>query len=290
VSMFQIDSTDPTYLSPVGPPVSTIGDFPVSIAVSKSLSLVCVASTGANNGISCYKFSAWTGLEYDGVGLRSFGISQTTPPLMRGDGPSDIFFSEDNKSLYTMVKGNTINDTGFASVYPVRHGRVAKKEIRSHPKGTSLLFGAFQVPGTETIFASDASFGAVILSVGPKDVIATSDKTAIPGQIATCWAEYSPVTGSAWVTDPLTNHLFAMDVKTSGIVDEFNVTNSNPGLVDFTVPGNFLYVLSPGLGPIADASVIVVDVSGGKGKAKQVQTYQIGNNVSSNAQGMTYYA
>lgn len=288
--MFQIDSADPTYLSPVGPPVSTIGDFPVSIAVSKSLSLVCVATTGANNGIACYKFSSWRGLEYDGKGLRSFRISQTTPPQMRGDGPSDVFFSEDSQSLYIIVKGNTINDTGFASVFPVRRGHVATKDVRSHPKGTSLLFGAFQIPGTENIFASDASFGGVILHVGHKDVITTSAKTAIPGQIATCWAEYSPVTGSAWVTDPLTNRLVEMDVTTSAIIHEFNVTNNNPGLVDFVVPGNFLYALSPGLGTRANASVIVFDISRGKGKAKQVQNYQIGGNVSSNAQGMTYYA
>jgi hypothetical protein len=291
MSMLKIDHHDPTCLTLLGDPISTIGQFPVSIAVSEPLSLVCVASTGAKNGVACFNFDPWSGLEPDGVGLRSFGLNQTTPPLMQGDGPSDIFFSEDSRSLYAMVKGDTKGDNGFVSVYPISHGQVAKKDVRSFPDGVSLLFGAFQIPGTRKIFASDASFGGVILAIDHDGVAKTVAKTTIPGQKATCWAEYSPVTRSAWVTDPLTNNLVEMDLRTSAILTQNNVAdNANPGFVDFVVPGDFLYALSCGLGSAANASVVVVDVSGGRGKAKQVQNYQFGSEVGFNSQGMTYYS
>lgn len=289
--MFKIDHQDPTHITLLGHPVDTMGDFPVSVAVSKPLSLVCVANGGASNGVVCFKFHPREGLKPDGVGLRSFGIAQKKPPLVNDDGPTDIFFSKDLRNLYAMIKGNPPSDTGFVSVFPIAYGQVGPEDVRSKPNGTVLLFGAIQVPGTnDNIFATDASFGAAILSVDRDNIVTTVAKTAIPNQQATCWVRWSRVTNSVFVTGPLSNNLVEMNVETSAIIQQYNIIQDNTGLIDIVVPGNFLYALSPGSDTKNQASVIVLDVSGGRGKAKQVQNFSIGGNVSSTAQGMAYYA
>jgi len=51
VSMFNIDPNDPTNPTPAGFPISSGGEFPVSITVSKKTGQVCVLNTGAVNGV-----------------------------------------------------------------------------------------------------------------------------------------------------------------------------------------------------------------------------------------------
>jgi hypothetical protein len=287
VAMFDIDAADPTRLRMVGSPADTLGDFPVTIAASNVLSLVCVANAGTINGVACFHLTS-EGLVPDGVGLRSLGLSQTNPPSLTKDGPTEIFFSPDLSRLYLTTKGGS--DNGFISVFAVQHGLASDNETRSSPDGTTALFGAIAIPGTDQLLAADASFGVAILGVDYNNKVSTVAKVPVPNQTATCWIEYSSVADVAFVTDPFVNHLVEVDVYTAAITHIYNVSNAeNPGLIDFVVPSDFLYALSPGYGTVDECSVIVFDVGAGRGRAKQVQNFKVGHNVSSNAHGMASY-
>ena len=49
--MFKINPNDPSHIMMVGNPVSSGGDFPVSIAVSEPKNMVCVLNGGEVNGV-----------------------------------------------------------------------------------------------------------------------------------------------------------------------------------------------------------------------------------------------
>jgi hypothetical protein len=291
VSTFAIHPWAPTKLSLVEPPTKVVGEFPVTIAVSEKLNLVCVGTTGAKNGVECFHSSSNGSLTPDGVGLRSFGLDNLTPPLMASDGPSDIFFSTDNTRLFVPVKGNTKGDNGFISVFPVENGKVAAKDVRSTPDGIELIFGGFQVPGSANkIFVSDSAFGAVVLEFDDENHATLVGKfVSDPLVKAICWAEYSPVSKTAWITSPISNTLFALNVETSELVAQTNITNANGGILDFVVPGRYLYGLAVGTNTTGGGAIVVVDVSQGPAHPEVVQFFPIGHGVNSLGSGLAYW-
>ncbi|KAK4186430.1 hypothetical protein QBC35DRAFT_554143 [Podospora australis] len=310
LSMLLISPSDPTSLTLVGQAASIPGDFPNTVAASLRHNLVCVGTTGARSGISCTNFSSSSGLgKMDR--LRPFGLNQTTPPVGPFNTVSQTFFSEDESTLFTTVKGDpAANKTGFLSAFSVQgasqSGRgggnsigasLARTDTRNSPQGTAVLFGSQVIPGTKAnIFATDASFGAAILSVvdsdhrggGGSDTKAAKvlARVEVPGQKATCWATISPATGTAFVTDVGVNRLIEMSLEDASILGELDLSaNGDPGLIDLRAGGSFVYALSPGNGT-TEAAVTVVDVSGGKGSAKMVQHFELKGLAGRNAMGM----
>lgn len=289
-----ISTSDPTKLVMVGQPISIPGEFPNTVAASAKNNLVCVGSTGAVAGISCSTFSA-TGLgAMDG--LRPFQLNQTTPPVGPLNTVSQTFFSNDESHLFTTVKGDPgVNNTGFLSVFPVNsasscNGQAAslsRKETRSSPLGTAVLFGSATIPGSSSIFATDASFGAAVLALGTTTSQASVvGKGAVAGQKATCWATVSGATKSAFVTDVAVNHIVEMSLTNASIISTIDLSaNGDPGLIDLRAAGNFVYALSPGNGT-TEAAITVLDVSGGQGKGKMSQHFKLGGVAGKNAQGM----
>lgn len=292
ISIFSIDPCYPTNITLVGDPVQLAGNFPVTIAVSEELALLCVGTVGNANGIECFKKSENAHLTPDGYGLRSFGIDTPTPPTMTTDGVSDLFFSQDNKRLYAPVKGDGLGDDGWISVFPVVNGSVATKDIRTTPSGIEFLFGGFQVPNSDnTIFLSDSSFGAVVLKFDDKGNATLVGKgVASPAVTALCWAQYSNVSQSAWVTSPVSNSLLAYDVDTAAVIGQTNITNPNGGLGDFVVPGKYLYGLATGASNGTVAGIAVVDISKGPTSPETVQFFSIGHGVNNYAAGMAYWS
>ncbi|AEO68481.1 0fe6f173-7891-461d-b070-6148f408c0bd [Thermothielavioides terrestris] len=300
LSMLSISPSDPTDLRLVGKPVPIPGDFPNTVAASSKHNLVCVGATGVRAGISCSRFSA-RGVEPMDA-LRPFALGQTTPPHGPLNTVSQVFFSPDESMLFATVKGNGNTTTGFFSAFPVQRSScgsssasVSHTEQRSSPNGTAVLFGSRAIPNTHRVFATDASFGAVVLAVDPATGRATTlAKGAIPGQKATCWATLSPATGTAFVTDAATNRIVEMSVSDASIVSETDLNGpegreADPGLIDLAAAGRFLYALSPGNGT-TQAAVAVVDVraNGGKGKGKPalVQHFGLGKAAGPRAMGM----
>ncbi|KAG0650312.1 hypothetical protein D0Z07_3218 [Hyphodiscus hymeniophilus] len=288
LSMFTISVHDPTHLTIVGKPVSTLGEFPLSVAVSASLSMACVANSGFKAGIACFSMSPQKGLTPLDRSLRPFSLNQTTPPTGPFNTVSQTFFNADSSALLTTVKGTpALNTTGFLSVFPVSNGAVGKRDVRSSPMGTAVLFGTALLPDSTNIFVTDASFGSATLSLSSANIASVSASTKIAGQAATCWATFSDVTGTAFVTDVGVNRLVEVDTITGQLVNELSLDNGNPGMIDLVSKGNFVYALSPG-NSTTKAAVAVFDVSAGRGMAKAVQNFVL-EGVADSAQGMTSF-
>ncbi|EXJ86611.1 hypothetical protein A1O3_03564 [Capronia epimyces CBS 606.96] len=313
LSMLSFPAQDPTQLTLVGQPVPVSGQFPNTVAASAKNKLVCVGTTGAENGVSCSTFSPRGLGQMDA--LRSFGLNQTTPPVGPLNTVSQLFFSEDESRLFATIKGDpAVNNTGFFSVFSVQQAQpqqphagngkgkrkakapcaasLATQDIRSSPSGTAVLFGSQNIPGTSSsVFVTDASFGAAVLAVDPATNLASLvGKQAIDGQKATCWSTISPATGSAFVTDVLVDRVVEMSLTDATILSTIDLSsNGDPGMIDLAAAGNFIYALSPGNGTTAPA-VTVLDVSGGQGSAKQIQHFQLdAMGVDKNAVGLVVF-
>ena len=292
--MLAIDPEDPTNLTMVGSPVEVSGDFPNTVAASAQTNLVCVGSTGERNGISCSRFSD------GGLGpmdsLRSFGLTQSTPPLGPTNSVSQVFFAEDQSALFATVKGDpAVNNTGFFSVFPIiseddkAGSYVSSEDIRSSPDGTAVLFGSANIPGTSSVFATDASFGGAILSIDPNtNEAALVAEQSIDNQQATCWVTISSTTGTAFVTDVGVSRVVEMSLADASIISMIDLSeNGDPGLIDLRAAGNFIYALSPGNGT-SQAAITVLDVSNGPGSAKMLQHFELpeDTNTGKNSMGL----
>ncbi|KAK6829411.1 hypothetical protein PG989_005815 [Apiospora arundinis] len=279
VSMFAIDAADPTKLTMVGKPAAVPGEFPTTVAASDKSKMVCVGMTGAKAGVACAPFSAGGGVGLMDT-LRPFNLGQSTPPVGPTNTVSQVFFSRDQRTLFATVKGDpTKNNTGFVARFAVADAGgcggaiVAQKGATASPAGTAVLFGAATIPGSQDIFATDASFGAAVLSMQDANAVAVKGKGIVDGQKATCWATVSPATKSAFVTDVGTNRLVEMSVANAKIMGQVDLSaNGDPGLIDLMAGGDFIYALSPGNGSTPTA-ITVIDAM----KKTQVQHFQVGS-------------
>lgn len=284
LTMMRISSKDPTKLTMVGKPVDTLGEFPVSVAFSTKNSMACVANTGAKAGLACFHASPKKGLKPLSKSLIGFPIGQTTPPVGPFNTVSHTLFNEDQTMLLTTVKGDpTKNNTGFLSMLRISDGYAAAKDTRSSPAGTAVLFGSANIPGTNNLFATDASFGAAIISLD--DTPQVLAKTTIDGQNATCWAAISPLTKTAFVTDFAVNNLVEIDPASGELKQNVKLPNNNPGMIDLVAVGKMVYALSPGGNGETKPAVVVMDVSGGE--IKQVQNFEPMGGVAT-AVGLTF--
>ncbi|KAI1337975.1 hypothetical protein F5Y15DRAFT_417415 [Xylariaceae sp. FL0016] len=300
LSMLSISATDPTQLSLIGQPMPVPGEFPNTVAASAKHSIACVAMTGAVAGISCAPFSRSQGLGAMDA-LRAFDLGQTTPPVGPTNTISHIFADADASAFVTMVKGDpATNKTGFVSVLPVEDAAssscagknkavaAAAEDVRSSPAGTAVLFGSQNVPGQQgRVFATDASFGAAVLSLDAKTGTASVvGKGTIDGQKATCWSAFSPATGTMFVSDVGVPRLVEMSAENASIISTVDLSaGGDPGFIDLEAAGGFLYALSPGNGT-TDAAIVVMDVSGGQGTATPIQRFSLDGVAGKNAQGM----
>ncbi|KAI2462976.1 hypothetical protein F4781DRAFT_426738 [Annulohypoxylon bovei var. microspora] len=294
LSMLSISPRDPTKLTLVGQPAPVPAEFPSTVAASAKNKLACVGATGATAGITCASFS------HKGLGamdtLRSINLGQKTPPIGPTNTVSHAFFSEDENTLFTMVKGDpTVNTTGFMSSLSVQKAGCDSSSIatadaqdaRVSPNGTAVLFGSQVIPGTNTIFATDASFGAAVLAVDAKTGQASvAAKQAIADQKATCWSAFSKATGSVFVTDVGIPRVLEMSAKDASIISNIDLSaGGDSGFIDLKAAGDFLYVLSPG-NATSNAAIIVVDLSAGQGKSKGIQRFDLGAAAGKSAQGI----
>ncbi|KAF4546157.1 3-carboxymuconate cyclase protein [Lasiodiplodia theobromae] len=316
LTMLSISPSNPTHLTALGHhPMPLPGEFPNTVAASPKHRLACVGTTGAKAGISCAPFHPSHGFVGAMDALRPFDdtLGQTTPPVGPTNTVSHAFFSADEGRLFVTVKGDpAANKTGFVSVFDVEQqqqqqqqrrwwsrgaggkrarAKLASCDTRSSPAGTAVLFGAALVPGSkDKVFVTDAAFGAAVLSVSGDnnnraELLA---KQAVDGQMATCWATVSEATGTAFVTDVGVNRVVEMSVEDASVVGVVDLAaqNGDPGLIDLKAAGDFVYALSPGNGS-SPAAVTVLDVSGGRGKARMIQHFELtGMGVGRNAQGM----
>ncbi|KAI9825204.1 MAG: hypothetical protein M1826_007061 [Phylliscum demangeonii] len=298
VTLFEIDAGDATKLVMVGKPTYTLGDFPVTVAVSERLRQACVANTGVKAGIACFQITNRGLVALERQLERVFDLQQSTPPSLFTTDISQTFFNEDSTALITTVRSDG-NHTGTISVYPVlANGRVSTHDVRTSPPRTAFLFGAAVIPGTRdprtgssAYVISDPLFGAGVFRIsattGAVDTVAL---TTIPNQNGTCWAAYSARTRSVFLTDALGNTLVEMDPATGAILQDLHTTTGYLGSIDLVAPANgFVYALSFSTDHLTPA-VAVYDVTAGRATARQVQDFRpSASSLSPNAQGMAVY-
>ncbi|KAH6621601.1 hypothetical protein B0J18DRAFT_432899 [Chaetomium sp. MPI-SDFR-AT-0129] len=290
VTQFSINKSDPTKLTRVGHPVKVPGEFPNTVAASAKHRIVCVGTSGVINGVSCAPFTPAGGIgTFDA--LRPFDLKQTTPPVGPTNTVSQVFFSDDERTLFSIVKGDPPkNTTGFLAAFPVEaawgpgaKASVSAKGTRSSPEGTAVLFGSFVIPGSSDIFVTDASFGAAVLSVGTDLKATTKGRGAIDGQAATCWSTYSPATKTAFVTDVAVDRLVEVSVTDASILNVIDLSaNGQSGMIDLRALDEWIYVLAPG-NNVTEPAVVVVDAT----TRKQVQVKGLGSlGVTGRGQGL----
>lgn len=297
VSMFSIDEQNPLNITLLGAPASVPGDFPVTVAASVPNKLVCVGTSGTRSGVACAPYSPFVGIGKMDF-LRSFDLNQTKIPMGPLGTVSQVRFSEDESQLLATVKGNpSSNMTGFVAAFTVSgpclssESRVSASRIDSSLNSTVALFGFEQIADTNRYFVADAGYGAAIISVdGKTDESWLLHRQAIPNQVATCWVAISPVSQSAFVTDPLVNHIVELSLEDASIISVLNTTSANDrtGYIDLAAAGGFVYALSPGTDTTSGAEIAVLSVGWGN-SSSVVQSFKVESGAGSSAQGLAIF-
>ncbi|KAI9144598.1 hypothetical protein BKA69DRAFT_1122426 [Paraphysoderma sedebokerense] len=289
VSMFNIDPNDPTKLTLVGNPVSTMGEFPVSVAYSDGLKIACVLNGGAADGVACYSVDAQKGLQSIDREARKLNIGQSTPPKGPTGTASHIFFNPEASRVFVTIKGDPMSGKeGFLGSFEVdRATKTVKTDlVRSSPNGTAVLFGSLFVDDS-TLVATDAAFGAATLQVSNNGQAAVKSLTRVDGQKATCWVAVSRERKTAFVTDIGKNRILEVDPFSAdgAIVQTLDLNQGGiGGLIDISVGGDFLYSFAP-----KETSIVVADISGGRGKAVEKQPLALQNGELKLSMGMAVF-
>nr|VWO95542.1 Uncharacterized protein [Ganoderma boninense] len=245
ISLFSIDPTDPTNLTPLGDPVSSEGEFPVSLAFNADGTRVCVLNGGAVSGVNCFKVDKNLGPVAIANSLRLLTDTDAlkgtqTPPAGPTNTVSQVLFSEDGKQLIASVKG-TPQAPGFFAIWNVAADGSLSKDFQkvAPPKGGALPFGMSVIPGKNALLATDPALGFDILDLSSGNKRSSANK--ITGQAATCWSAFSPKTGNFYLSD----------VGTSAITEVHVDNNLKATLVMF-----------PGLGGSATLDLDVATING----------------------------
>ncbi|KAI3116058.1 hypothetical protein CBS147333_668 [Penicillium roqueforti] len=102
------------------------------------------------------------------------------------------------------------------------------------------------------------------------DEVSLKHKITIEGQKATCWATYSPLRESVFLTDAASNRLVEVRNDGSKILTILDLRNGDHGLTDVRAIGHYVYALSPGNGTKV-AAITVVDSFDGR----QIQHFEL---------------
>jgi len=301
LAVYAINPDMPSQISMIGNPVSSEGEFPVSLAINKDGNQVCVLNGGAVNGVNCYSVDSQLGLMAKPNTLRALNINQTTPANGPAGTVSHVVFTEDGKQLVASVKG-VPPTPGFLAVWDMASdGSLSQDFTKVSPgKGGLLPFSMTAIPGTTALLATDAGVGFDIFDLSDVQKASNSSKTTvvpIDGQSATCWSSFSPKTGNFYLTDIGTSMVTEVNVDKNlkGSIVKQYPQKAGSATIDndiASVNGNdFMYVLQPN-----STSVQVLSLNA-PGQAKGLQTLdiagpakQVGLTIDkANLQGMTTF-
>ncbi|THV07434.1 hypothetical protein K435DRAFT_788808 [Dendrothele bispora CBS 962.96] len=306
LSLFAINPADPSNLKQVGLPVSSGGEFPVSVAFNSAGSTLCAVNGGEVNGVNCFKVDQTKGLVPISGTNRDLGLNQTTPANGPPGTVSHIVFSEDGSKLIASVKG-VPPTPGFLAIWDVAADGSLSQDFQSlQPANGGLLpFSMTLIKGKNAILATDAGIGFDIFDFNAAGnagngsaVVAAgqSSANAIDGQVATCWSSFSPKTGNFYLTDIGTSMVTEVNVDDSlkgTLVKQYpqgNGTSTIDNDIASVGDNDFMYVLQPG-----NTAVSVLSLNA-PGQAQNVQSLDIagpakaaGLTVGISLQGMTTF-
>ncbi|KAF8629516.1 hypothetical protein AX17_005642 [Amanita inopinata Kibby_2008] len=261
IAAFNIDPGEPALLGMIGRPVSSGGEFPISVAFNSNGTVVCALNGGAVNGVSCFTVDKRRGLSPIPGGARHLGVNETTPPFGGPSSLSQVIFTEDDKYLIASAKGDTTENThGFLAVWSVASDGSLSKQFRAvtTPNIGQRPFGISQIPGTSAFFVADSDLGYEIWKFANEDLTTAQTNISqfpVPNQIANCWSIRSPTTGSYFTIDPVdTMTEISVDNQLNTHIIKQYSTPSGSFLLDVdiaTVNGtDYLYQLAAGVSSI----------------------------------------
>jgi hypothetical protein len=202
--LFAIDQNQPSQINMIGQPMSSGGEFPMSLAFNKAGNMLCVLNGGAVNGVKCFTVDSQKGLAGIADTVRALNINQTTPATGPAGSASHILFSEDGSQLVASVKG-VPPTPGFLAVWDVAQDGSLSQEFTSvaPPKGGALPFGMSLIPGKSAVLATDPAIGFDVIdfSAGGNATDGASSAVNVTGQTAVCWSSHSQKTGNFYLTD-----------------------------------------------------------------------------------------
>jgi hypothetical protein len=292
VSMFAIDTEDPTKLTLIGKPQDTLGDFPMAVAYSADIktgssftlmsrpsntnpSPACVLNGGARAGVSCFSTDHTKGLTPLDTAPRSLaGFHQTTPPLGPPETASNLYFNPTSSLLFAVSKGNPGATPALPSTYyawAVQGGRVGSTSTTTQIPENLVSFGGDFVDDT-TVLIADASFGVAKLQTSATGQLTELVHTTISNQRAVCWIKYLPRFSSVYATDAGRTVLTVLDANTAEIKHSVDYDPSVKGGFDTAGDRTKLYMLT------GVDSIAVWELRGGNGGVvpKIVQVFGLG--------------
>jgi hypothetical protein len=186
----------------LGQPMSSGGEFPISLAFNKAGSMLCVLNGGAAAGVKCFSVDAKKGLSGIANTDRVLSLNQTTPATGPAGSASHILFSEDGTQLLASIKG-TPAQPGFLAIWDVaaKDNSLSAQFAAVKPASGALPFGMSLIPGANAVLATDPAIGFDVVPFGKGAVAGTASSTNVSGQAAVCWSSHSAKTGNFYLTD-----------------------------------------------------------------------------------------
>jgi hypothetical protein len=298
VTMFAINPQNPTDIQMVGQPVSSGGEFPMSLAIKSDGSMVCVLNGGAVNGVNCYSVDDNLGLVAMENNNRPLGLNQTTPATGPAGSASHIVFNANETQLIASVKG-TPPTPGFIAVWDIdtANNNTLSADFQKVPPATGgvLPFSMTVIKSApNALLSTDPGIGFTIF-----DLSGANKSSAVPinGQSATCWSSFSTKTGNFYLTDIGTSKVTEVNVDANlkgTIVNQYPQINGSATIDNdiATIGSNdFMYVMSP------NATAVQVLALNAPGKAQNIQTFDFSQDAANagvtvspdNLQGMATY-
>lgn len=298
VAVFSINSLRPSGLTMLGHPFSSQGQFPVSVAINRNGTSLCVLNGGEVSGVSCFIIDVELGLVTKPNTLRTLPLNQTTPATGPAGSASQIIFSEDGTQLIASIKG-TPPTPGYLAVWEVnKDGSLSQDHtIIAPPTGGLLPFSMTVIPGNNALLVTDPGVGFDIFDISTGGNSSKSSTVPIPGQSATCWSSYSNKTGNYYLTDINTSIVTEVNVDQNlkgTIVKQYQQQNMSATIdSDIATIGDkdFLYILAPNA---TEVHILALD---GPGNATNFKSFDFSASFNgtglllnpNNLQGMSLY-
>ncbi|KAF8627006.1 hypothetical protein AX15_004590 [Amanita polypyramis BW_CC] len=285
ISIFSIPKRDPTRLRQIGSPISSGGEYPVSVTFNRAGNVLCALNGGSVAGVSCFKVDETKGLTNITNTTRYLDLRQSTPPAGPFGSVSQVLFSADDKMLVVAVKGTMSNATfshpAYLAIWDVNEDNSLSSGFRTipAPSGALLPFSLTLIPGTDAVLASDAEIGyEIYTSISGRPTNPSNSPTKayrIAGQKATCWTVLSNQTSTYYLTDFGTSIIYEVGIDDNlegRLVEQYNLPEySAPTEIAIsTVNRNdYLYTLS------VNATSIDVFKLNAPGKAAHTQRVSV---------------
>ena len=195
---------------PAGPPVSSGGIDPVSVAIAGRLVYVANAGAGGTNATGFYL----------SPGGKLSPLANSTFALPEGSAPGDVLFNADGRKLVvTLVASSQIES------FDVRSGRLVPAPGSPYAgQGLGQIGAEFSPTNTEQLFVSNAHNGEGLGTVSAFEVNWLGQLTSIGGppvadlQTAPCWVEISHDGKYLFTTNTASGSISSYAIAPNGVL------------------------------------------------------------------------